>query len=67
MKGVIMQRSLPTYHYAYKKKMSFDAKGAKLYGAIIVAALIVIMFNIIAPESGTITNQSTGLDYNLVP
>ena len=59
-----MQRSLPTYHYTYKKKMSF---GVKLYGAIIVATLIVIMFNIIAPESGTIANQGTGLDYNLVP
>jgi len=41
--------------------------GAKVYASIVVVALIVMIWAIVAPEYGTIANQGTGLDYNLVP
>jgi len=64
MKGVIMPKTLPVYHYAFQQEM---ALGAKVYATIVLVALIVMMVAIVAPESGTIANQGTGLDYNLVP
>ena len=64
MKGVIMTKTLPSYHYAFQEEMTL---GAKVYASIVVAALIMMIWAIVAPEYGTIANQGTGLDYNLVP
>ena len=59
-----MPKTLPSYHYAFQEEM---ALGAKVYASIVVVALIVMIWAIVAPEYGTIANQGTGLDYNLVP
>ena len=59
-----MPKILPVYHYAFQEEM---ALGAKVYATIVVVALILMMVAIVAPEYGTIANQGSGLDYNLVP
>ena len=64
MKGVIMPKTLPPHHYAFQEEMTL---GAKVYASIVVVALIIMIWAIVAPEYGTIANQGTGLDYNLVP
>ena len=59
-----MPKTLPPHHYAFQEEMTL---GAKVYASIVVVALIIMIWAIVAPEYGTIANQGTGLDYNLVP